>query len=203
MTAFQQNSFITVFTKKSCKNSEISTGAGIPADRKLLTGTGPAVYRNRFHLCYTLFIFHRRLRILSHLYSCAFREHILKSELTSAMQSVVGVALLRHSRLLALMKNLTVAYYVKSIPGWQNLSKKLRETSLTQVNDVRRETARMHQKTLGTWKQYNGRELAGGFRQLPAISRRIHSEIIGKFQKILGRNTASKFLLFPVFACRI
>ena len=43
----------------------------------------------------TLFIFHRRLRILSHWYSCAFREHILKSELTSAMQSVVGVALLR------------------------------------------------------------------------------------------------------------
>ena len=47
----------------------------------------------------TLFIFHRRLRILSHWYSCAFRYHILKSELTSAMQSVVGVALLRHTRL--------------------------------------------------------------------------------------------------------
>ena len=47
----------------------------------------------------TLFIFHRRLRILSHWYSWAFREHILKSELTSAMQSVVSVAMLRHSRL--------------------------------------------------------------------------------------------------------
>ena len=94
-----RNSFITVFTKKACKNSEISTGAGIPAGRKILNGSGPAVYRYRFHLCYILFIFHRRLRILSHCYSCAFRSHILKSELTSATQSVVGVALLRHSRL--------------------------------------------------------------------------------------------------------
>ena len=50
---------------------------------------------------------------------------------TSAMQSVVGVAMLRHSRLLAFMNNLRVAYYVKSIPCWQNLSKKFRETSLT------------------------------------------------------------------------
>ena len=53
------------------------------------------------------------------------------------MQSVVGVAMLRHSRLLAFMNNLKVAYYVKSIPCWQNLSKKFRETSLTQVNDVK------------------------------------------------------------------
>ena len=106
----------------------------------------PAARADVHYAASTLFIFHRRLRILSHWYSCAFREHILKSELTSAMQSVVGVAMLRHSRLLAFMNNLRVAYYVKSIPCWQNLSKKFRETSLTQVNGVRRETARMHPK---------------------------------------------------------
>ena len=76
----------------------------------------PAARVDMYHAAYILFIFHRRLRILSHWYSCAFREHILKSELTSAMQSVVGVALLRHSRLLAFMNNLRVAYYVNSIP---------------------------------------------------------------------------------------
>ena len=59
----------------------------------------PAARADMHYAASTLFIFHRRLRILSHWYSCAFREHILKSELTSAMQSVVGVALLRHSRL--------------------------------------------------------------------------------------------------------
>ena len=106
----------------------------------------PAARTIMYYAASTLFIFHRRLRILSHWYSWAFREHILKSELTSAMQSVVGVAMLRHSRLLAFMNNLRVAYYAKSIPCWQNLSKKFRETSLTQVNDVRRETARMHPK---------------------------------------------------------
>ena len=122
----------------------------------------PAARADMHYAATIRFIFHRRLRILSRWYSCAFREHILKSELTSAMQSVVGVAMqsvvgvamqsvvgvamLRHSRLLAFMNNLRVAYYVKSIPCWQNLSKKFRETSLTQVNGVRRETARMHPK---------------------------------------------------------
>ena len=111
MSAFQQNSFIKVFTKNTCNHSEISAGADIPADRKLVTGTGPAVYRYRFHLCYTLFISHRRLRLLSYWYSCAFRSYILASELTSALQSVVGVALLRHSRLPAPTCTIQPAYY--------------------------------------------------------------------------------------------
>ena len=79
-------------------------------------------------------------------FSCILCVTTLQIGSTSATQTVVGVALLCHSRLLAFMNNLRVAYYVKSIPCWQNLSKKFRETSLTQVNDVRRETARMHPK---------------------------------------------------------
>ena len=59
----------------------------------------PAARTVMYYVASTLFIFHRRLRILSHWHSWAFRYHILKSELTSAMQSVVSVAMLRHSRL--------------------------------------------------------------------------------------------------------
>jgi hypothetical protein len=47
---FKRN-FYGQFPSKICKNSKTLTGAGIPAGQKFSTGTGPAVYRYRFHLC--------------------------------------------------------------------------------------------------------------------------------------------------------
>jgi hypothetical protein len=42
----------------------------------------------------------------------------------------------------------------------------------TQVNDVRRETAGMQRKILGSWKQYSDREVARFFsRWIPTTSR--------------------------------
>lgn len=52
-----------------------------------------------------------------------------------------------------------------------------------QVNDVSWKTARMQRKILGIWKQYYGRELAGGTQQLPLLSRKIRSESLEKFKK--------------------
>jgi hypothetical protein len=46
---FKRN-FYGQFPSKICKNSKTLTGAGIPAGQKFSTGTGPAVYRYRFHL---------------------------------------------------------------------------------------------------------------------------------------------------------
>ena len=55
MCAFQQKYFYNGFLRrKTCKNSEISTGAGIPADRQLLTGDWDRLFTvTDFHLCYT------------------------------------------------------------------------------------------------------------------------------------------------------
>ena len=113
------------------------------------------------------------------------------------MQSVVGVALLRHSRLLAFINNLRMAYYAKSIPCWQNLSKKFRETSLTQVNDVRRGNG---QDTPKDVRKMAAVLRPGISRWVPTTSCNFQQDPLGNQWKILGRYTASKFLLFPVFA---
>ncbi len=77
----------------------------------------------------------------------------------------------------------------------------------SQVNDVRRETAGMQRKILGSWKQYSGREFFGFFSVdsdkflcFPAGYVRKSSE---KIRKIPGGNTASIFQIFPVFPCTI
>jgi hypothetical protein len=62
--------------------------------------------------------------------------------------------------------------------------------SYSEVNDVRRETAGMQWKILGSWKQYSGPEFSGffgGFRQIPVVSGRIRPEIIGKNPENSGR----------------
>jgi hypothetical protein len=72
-----------------------------------------------------------------------------------------------------------------------------------QVNEVRRETAGMQRKILGSWKQYSGREFPGEFQQLPVLSKRTFRKSSEKIRKIPGGNTASMFQIYPVFSCRI
>ncbi len=76
-----------------------------------------------------------------------------------------------------------------------------------QVNDVRRESASLQRKILGSWKQYSGRKFSGFF---PVDSDNFQCSPRGSFwkssekiRKIPGGNTASMFQIFPVFSCRI
>jgi hypothetical protein len=89
----------------------------------------------------------------------------------------------------------------------KNVESSENKKDATQVNDLRRETAGMQRKILGSWKQYSGREFPGFFRVdsnnfqcFPAGSVPKSSE---KIWEIPNRNTASMFQVFPVFSCRI
>jgi hypothetical protein len=75
--------------------------------------------------------------------------------------------------------------------------------SITQVNDVGRETAGMRRKILRSWKQYSGRKFPGFLRWIPTIASAFRQDPSGNHRKIPDRNTASMFQVFPVFSCRI
>jgi len=71
-------------------------------------------------------------------------------------------------------KTLLICAVVQSLTEKNDLFSPMTIT-VTQVNDVRRETVGMQRERVGSWKQYSD-----GFRRIPVLSGRIHPETIGK-----------------------